>query len=133
VIWGPDRGVYIPDGAATWGLSLILALILVDLFTLEARVDRFGIILTRFGVWRRSRYWKDLTGIQDSRHYDYVLRFRGAPDMALPKHLVGMPGLLTFLGEVLDRNAARDARTAGSGNGAPGALAGAGRSAHRAG
>ncbi len=106
---GP-MGEMVPGGP--WvkaGLTALVVLGVLHQFLFEARVDRDRLVTETLLVWRREYAWRDLQGIADSGAYEYRLDF-GARRMRLPKYLVGMPGLLNFLGEVLARNF--DARTA---------------------
>jgi hypothetical protein len=84
----------------------------VEVFTYELRVDRSVMVLTRFMFWRRVYMWDDLMGIDDDQNYQYVLAFAKGGRVKVLKHLVGMPGFLTFVAEVLERNDARNAGTA---------------------
>ncbi len=93
-------------------ISLGVIIGMVEVFTYELRVDRSVMILTRFLFWRRIYMWDDLLGIDDDQNYQYVLAFAKGGRVKVLKHLVGMPGLLTFVAEVLERNEARNAGTA---------------------
>jgi hypothetical protein len=101
----PSRGV-IP-----WCLTVLILLGIVEIFTYELRVDRSVMILTRFKFWRRVYLWDDLLGIDDDQNYQYVLAFSKGGRVKVMKHLVGMPGFLTFVAEILARNEARNAGT----------------------
>jgi hypothetical protein len=93
-------------------LSFGVLIGMVEVFTYELRVDRSVMILTRFLFWRRVYIWDDLMGIDDDQNYQYVLAFAKGGRVKVLKHLVGMPGFLTFVAEVLARNDARDAGAA---------------------
>jgi hypothetical protein len=100
------------NGVIPWVISLGVVIGMVEVFTYELRVDRSVMILTRFMFWRRIYMWDDLMGIDDDQNYQYVLAFAKGGRVKVLKHLVGMPGFLTFVAEVLTRNEARDAGTA---------------------
>jgi hypothetical protein len=100
------------NGVIPWIISLAVVIGMVEVFTYELRLDRSIMILTRFMFWRRVYMWDDLMGIDDDQNYQYVLAFAKGGRVKVLKHLVGMPGFLTFVAEVLERNEARDAGTA---------------------
>jgi hypothetical protein len=97
-------------------ISLVMAGLLVvgmiDIFTYDLQVNRNELVLTRYGFWTRRFLWDDLLGIDDDKNYQYVLAFSKGGRVKLLKYLVGMPGFLTLVAEVLARNDARDAGTA---------------------
>jgi hypothetical protein len=99
-------------GVIPWIISVGLMIGMIEVFTYEMRVDRNVMILTRFRFWRRVYSWDDLLGIDDDQNYQYVLAFAKGGRVKVFKHLVGMPGFLTFVAEVLTRNEARNAGTA---------------------
>lgn len=107
---GGPAGEMVPGGPLVKaGLTAFVLLGVLHQFLFEARVDRDRLVVETLLVWRREYLWRDLRGIDDAGGYEYRLDF-GTSRMRLPKYLVGMPGFLEFLGEVLARNA--DARTA---------------------
>jgi hypothetical protein len=100
------------SGLIPWLISVGVVIGMIEVFTYELRVDRNVMILTRFMFWRRVYSWDELLGIDDDQNYQYVLAFAKGGRVKVMKHLVGMPGFLTFVGEVLERNDARNAGTA---------------------
>ncbi len=100
------------QGIIPWLISAGVVIGMVEVFSYELRVDRHVMILTRFMFWRRVYSWDDLLGIDDDQNYQYVLAFAKGGRVKVLKHLVGMPGFLTFVAEVLARNEARNAGTA---------------------
>jgi hypothetical protein len=100
------------QGVIPWLISAGVVIGMVEVFTYELRVDRSVMVLTRFMFWRRVYMWDDLMGIDDDQNYQYVLAFAKGGRVKVLKHLVGMPGFLTFVAEVLERNDARNAGTA---------------------
>jgi hypothetical protein len=85
---------------------------LIDMFTYDLQVNRTEMVLTRYGFWTRRFQWDDLLGIDDDRNYQYVLAFSKGGRVKLLKYLVGMPGFLKVVADVLARNEARHAGTA---------------------
>jgi hypothetical protein len=69
-------------------------------------------VLTRLIAFRRQYDWRNLTGLSDTRAYEYVLTFTGQGRTRVMKHLVGAPDFLSFVGQQLQRNETRDAGTA---------------------
>jgi hypothetical protein len=100
------------NGVIPWLITVGVVIGMVEVFTYELRVDRSVMILTRFMFWRRVYMWDDLMGIDDDQNYQYVLAFAKGGRVKVLKHLVGMPGFLTFVAEILARNDARNAGTA---------------------
>jgi hypothetical protein len=107
-----DTGFLPTRGVIPWIITIGVAIGMVEVFTYELRVNRNVMILTRFMFWRRVYLWDDLLGIDDDQNYQYVLAFAKGGRVKVMKHLVGMPGFLTFVAEVLARNDARNAGTA---------------------
>ncbi len=100
------------QGIIPWLITTGVVIGMMEVFTYELRVDRSVMILTRFMFWRRVYLWDDLLGIDDDQNYQYVLAFAKGGRVKVLKHLVGMPGFLTFVAEVLERNDTRNAGTA---------------------
>ncbi len=67
---------------------------LVWVLTWELRWNRDEIVLTRLVFFRRARRWRDLTGVLDSRHHDYVLTFADGSRLRVLKNLTGIDGFL---------------------------------------
>ncbi len=107
-----DTGFLPTQGVIPWIITTGVVIGMIEVFSYELRVDRHVMILTRFLFWRRVYAWDDLLGIDDDQNYQYVLAFSKGGRVKLLKHLVGMPGFLTFVAEVLTRNDARNAGTA---------------------
>jgi hypothetical protein len=111
-------GVFAPQGlspdnmAIVWLFVAVLCVGVADVLSYELRFDRQGMVLTRFMYWRRSFEWSHLMGIDDDQNYQYVLAFSRGGRVKVMKHLVGMPGFLTHVASVLDRNEASHAGTA---------------------
>lgn len=70
-------------------------------FTWELRWDRDGIVLTRLVFFRTTRRWRDLNGILDSRHHDYVLTFDRGGRLRVVKHATGIDAFLAQAATVL--------------------------------
>ncbi len=117
-VWFMFSGVFAPQGLTPsvgimpWLVVAGLGIGVLDILSYELRVDRYGMVLTRCVVWRRTYDWGDLLGIDDDQHYQYVLAFAKGGRVKVLKHLVGMPGFLTVVTDVLVRNDARNAGTA---------------------
>lgn len=111
LLFGPTRGVYVPDGWPTWAMAAVVALAIVGTISFEARVDADRLVLVHYLHWRREYRWRDLVALRDDGGYAWRLDFASGR-ARVPKHLVGMPGFLSLVAEHLDRNAARNARTA---------------------
>ncbi|MGL5011752.1 MAG: hypothetical protein ACRC6I_17895 [Paracoccaceae bacterium] len=105
-------GLPVDSAALFWGLVIFLGIGVMDILTYELRVDRDGMVLTRFIFWRRSFDWVHLLGIDDDQNYQYVLAFARGGRVKVLKHLVGMPHFLTVVMGALSRNEARNAGTA---------------------
>jgi hypothetical protein len=104
---------FVPPGPWPALITAFVALSILHQFTFEARVDRDRLVTQTLLFWRREFRWRDFVGIADAGGYEYRLDF-GTSRMRLPKYLVGMPGLLSFMGEVMARNRLSNARTARS-------------------
>jgi hypothetical protein len=105
------QGLTPESTAVVWMVGVFLAVGVIDILTYELQYDRQGMVLTRFSYWRRSYEWAHLMGIDDDQNYQYVLAFSKGGRVKVLKHLVGMPGFLTMVGSVLDRNETRHAGT----------------------
>lgn len=97
-----------------WAMTAVAAFCVLNTFLFDARIDRNGIVITKFAFWRREYQWCDFMTIKDDGHYLYFLHFAKGGKVSIPKHLVGMPGFLKFLGIVLEQNDPRYAGTARS-------------------
>lgn len=64
-------------------------------FTWELRWDRDGLTLTRAVFFRTTRRWRDLNGIRDSRHHDYILTFDTGDRLSVLKNATGIDAFLT--------------------------------------
>ncbi len=73
-------------GAGLWSLAWTL--------TWELRWNRDEIVLTQLVFFRKTRRWRDLTGVMDSRHHDYVLTFVDGSRLRVLKSLTGIDGFL---------------------------------------
>ncbi len=107
-----SHDVFGGDPAILWGLAILLGIGIADILSYELQFDRHGMVLTRFMYWRRSFEWAHLMGIDDDQNYQYVLAFSKGGRVKVLKHLVGMPGFLTHVASVLDRNESQHAGTA---------------------
>lgn len=97
-----------------WAMTMVAAFCVLNTFLFDARIDRTGIVITKFVLWRREFQWRDFKAIKDDGNYLYFLHFTSHGKVSIPKHLVGMPGFLRFLGTVLEQNDLRHAGTARS-------------------
>lgn len=87
-----------------WGMTAVAAFCVLNTFLFDGRVDRNGIVITKFAVLRSEYQWRDFTSIKDDGSYLYFLHFAKGGKVSIPKHLVGMPGFLKFLGTDLEQN-----------------------------
>jgi hypothetical protein len=108
----PPGGPMAEGPPATAAMLLFLAATVLHVFTFEARYDRSSLVVTRLIRFRREYDWGKLTALADDGAYEYVLTFAGQGRARVMKHLVGAPDFLSFVGQQLQRNEARDARTA---------------------
>jgi hypothetical protein len=106
------QGILMTDPRLFWLATVVLGIGVTEILTYELQFDREGMVLTRFVYWRRSYEWAHLLGIDDDQNYQYVLAFSKGGRVKVLKHLVGMPGFLTQVAQILDRNEARHAGTA---------------------
>lgn len=103
----------VPVGnSVKWAMTLVAAFCVLNTFLFEARIDRDRIVITKFGLWRREYQWRDFMMIKDDGNYLYFLHFAKGGKVSIPKHLVGMPGFLKVLGEIMERNDSANARAA---------------------
>jgi hypothetical protein len=113
--WGGTFDEMMPKGMIfKWALTGSAALALLNTFLFEARVTNRSLVLTKFALWKREYLWRDFTTIKDDRHYLYFLHFSKGGKVSIPKHLVGMPGFLKFIGVILEQNETPNARVARS-------------------
>jgi hypothetical protein len=95
-----------------WLFTVPALIACFGIFRYEARVNRHSLIVHKWGLVRRELLWKNLLTIKDNQHYEYVLTFAPGGTVRMPKYLVGMPGFLKVVGEVLEGNDPRHAGTA---------------------
>jgi hypothetical protein len=111
ITWGGKFDEMVPDGAPfRLVMSAVVAFCVLNTFLFEARVDRSSLIVIKFTLWRSEYLWRDLTAIKDDGSYLYFLHFAKGGKVNIPKHLVGMPGFLKFLGEIMEQNETTNAR-----------------------
>jgi hypothetical protein len=104
LLWGDRAGQIVPTGMPTVGVTLVPLVAIAELWLFRAHVDATGLCVRRFGVWRRSWLWTDLTDIRHDGGYEMVLDFGATGRARVWKHLAGIDRLLRFAGEALDRN-----------------------------
>jgi hypothetical protein len=103
--WGGTFDEMLPKGTTLkWAMTAAAVLALLNTFLFEARVNSHRLALTKFALWRHEYLWRDFTAIKDDGHYLYFLHFSKGGRVSIPKHLVGMPGFLKFIGEILEQN-----------------------------
>ncbi|QYK41594.1 MAG: hypothetical protein KF887_00140 [Paracoccaceae bacterium] len=112
LLYGPQAGAFLPLGWPSAAAAGVVALSLGSTFGFEARADRDRLVVEYMGHFRREFRWAALTAIRDDGGYLWRLDFAPGGSVRVPKHLVGARGFLSLVREVLDRNAARNARTA---------------------
>ncbi len=112
-LWSGTFDEMLPKGTVLkWVLGGSAVLALLNTFLFEARISNRGLVVTKFALWRREYLWHDFIAIKDDNHYLYFLHFSKGGKVNIPKHLVGMPGFLQFIGVILEQNETAHAGTA---------------------
>jgi len=95
-VWFGPSEFLPPFPYAREALSVLILLAVLNAFIFEVRYDDSILEVSGFAKPRREYNWADLISVQDTGHYELVLKFSDGRKAKVFKHLVGIRDFLTI-------------------------------------